>query len=200
MPFTRRSLLSVVAAGAMLPALAHAAEDPRRTERAIGKPDAKVTVLEFFSLTCTHCAHFSQTTFPQVKSQLIDTGKVRFVYHDFPLDQVALTAAMIARSLREDRYEPFISALFANQDRWAFSRQNNPTDEIWKTAALAGMSRAAFDAAIADTGLKNWIVAQQTADQDKYHIDSTPTFVINGKKAEGALGFDDFNKLVAAAS
>jgi protein-disulfide isomerase len=200
MPFTRRSLLSVVAAGAMLPALAHAAEDPRRTERAIGKPDAKVTVLEFFSLTCTHCAHFANTTFPQVKSQLIDTGKVRLVYHDFPLDQVALTAAMVARSLPEDQYEPFIAALFANQDRWAFSRQNNPTDEIWKTAALAGMSRAAFDAAIADTGLKNWIVAQQTADTDKYAIDSTPTFVVNGKKAEGAIGFDDFNKLVAAAS
>jgi protein-disulfide isomerase len=199
MPFTRRSLLSVVAAGAMLPALARA-EDPRRTERSIGKPDAKVTVQEFFSLTCTHCAHFANTTFPQVKSQLIDTGKVRFVYHDFPLDQVALIAAMVARSLPEDRYEPFIAALFANQDRWAFSRQNNPTDELWKTAALAGMSRATFDAAISDTGLKNWIVAQQTADQTKYDIDSTPTFVINGKKTEGAIGFDDFNKLVTAAS
>lgn len=198
MPFTRRSLLSVVAAGAMLPTLARA-EDLTRTERSLGKPDAKVTVLEFFSLTCTHCAHFYMTTFPQVKTQLIDTGKVRFVYRDFPLDQVALTAAMIARSLPEDRYEPFISALFANQDRWAFSRQSNPTDELWKTAALAGMSRSAFDGAITNAGLKSWIVAQQTADQNKYGIESTPTFAINGKKAEGAMGFDDFNKLIAAA-
>ena len=96
---------------------------------------------EWFSLTCTHCAAFAQETFPQIKAELIDTGKVRWVFRDFPLDQVALTAAMVARALPPDRYEPFIRALFANQDRWAFAQGVNRTDELWKTAALAGMSR-----------------------------------------------------------
>ena len=80
---------------------------------------------EFFSLTCTHCAAFARETMPQVKKDLIDTGKVRWVFHDFPLDQVALTAAMVARYLPPDRYEPFINALFASQDRWAFARGVN---------------------------------------------------------------------------
>lgn len=204
MPYTRRSILSVVpyamiaiAAVPLIGRSARAAENSAEGERSIGSPDAKVEVLEFFSLTCTHCAAFANTTFPRVKTELIDTGKIRFVYHDFPLDQLALGAAMVARSLPPERYEPFIRALFANQDRWAFNRQANPIEEIWKTAALAGMSRAGFDAALADTALKNWIVARQGADQAKYKIDSTPTFVINGKKTTGAVGFEDFAKLVS---
>ena len=169
-------------------------------ERAIGSPAAKVKVLEFFSLTCTHCAHFANTTFPKVKSDLIDTGKVRYVYRDFPLDQVALTAAMVARTLPAERYEPFVNALFANQDRWAFNRQANPTEEMWKIAALAGMSRATFDAAIANTELKDWILTQQQADQTKYKISATPSFAINGKTTSGAMSFEDFAKLVSEAT
>ena len=208
MPFTRRSILSVVAlravavvaASSLVPAFARAADIASQGERAIGNPAAKVQVAEFFSLTCTHCAAFANTTFPKVKAELIDTGKIRFVYRDFPLDQLALTAAMIARTLPAERYEPFVRALLASQDRWAFNRQANPTEELWKTAALAGMARSTFDAAIADTVLKTWIVAQQTADQTKYKIDSTPSFVINGKKANGALSFEDFAKLVSDAA
>ena len=200
MPFTRRSLLAVVAAGSVLPRFAHAAEPASQTERALGSANAKVTLLDFFSLTCTHCAHFANTTFPKVKAELIDTGKIRYVFRDFPLDQIALAAAMVARSLPADRYEPFISALFANQDRWAFSRQANPIEELWKTAALAGMSRASFDTAVADTALKDWILAQQGADQKKYGINATPSFSINGKTTSGAMAYEDFAKLVSEAA
>src|SRR5579863_1861871 len=97
-------------------------EDPHRTTRSLGPDTAKVTVTEFFSLTCTHCAAFARETMPAVEKDLIQPGKVRFVYHDFPLDQVALTAAMVARYLPPAQYYPFISALFASQDRWAFAR------------------------------------------------------------------------------
>jgi protein-disulfide isomerase len=200
MLLNRRNLLAVVAASAAAPALfrpraAHAA-DPHEGQRSAGKPDAKVTVQEFFSLTCTHCAGFAHETFPQIKSELIDTGKLRWVFEDFPLDQVALQAAMIARYLPPDRYEPFVMALFANQDRWAFARGANPTEELWKTAALAGMSRATFDQAIADNGLKAWILAQQSDAEKKYNIDSTPSFVINGQKYAGEMSFDAFRKLI----
>ena len=164
--------------------------------RSLGDPSAKVTVAEFFSLTCIHCAAFAGETMPQVEKDLIQTGKVRFVYHDFPLDQVALTAAMVARYLPPAQYYPFVSALFANQDRWAFARGVNNTDEIWKLAALAGMSRETFDAAISDGGLREWILTQQKKDQDAYSIDSTPSFVIDGKKYAGEMNYDAFRKLI----
>jgi protein-disulfide isomerase len=201
MTISRRSLLTVVPAGFTLSALAlrstvARADDGPRAERFIGKPDAKVIVSEFFSLTCTHCAAFAQETFPDVKKNLIDTGTVKWVFHDYPLDQIALTASMVARYLPVDRYEPFINALFASQNRWAFSRENNPTDEMWKIAGLAGMSRETFDKAIGDTGLRDWIVQQQKADTDTWKIDSTPSFVINGQKYAGEMSYDAFRKLI----
>jgi protein-disulfide isomerase len=228
MPLTRRSTLSlaggVVAVGVLgylgwrelgspsAPAIsaappaqaatgtAPAAEtgDQRKAVRAVGDPAAKVTVDEFFSLTCTHCAAFARETMPEVEKELIQPGKVRFVYHDFPLDQVALTAAMVSRYLPPSRYAPFVNALFANQDRWAFARGINTTEEIWKLAALAGMSRPTFDQAIADGDLKSWILQQQQADQDRWKIDSTPSFVINGQKYAGEMSYDAFRKLIPA--
>jgi protein-disulfide isomerase len=147
-------------------------------------------------LTCTHCAAFARETMPDVEKDLIAPGKVRFVFHDFPLDQVALTAAMVARYLPPAQYYPFITALFASQDRWAFARGANTTEEIWKLAALAGMGRATFDQAVADTDLKNWILQQQQADQDHWKIDSTPSFVMNGQKYAGEMSYDAFRKLL----
>jgi protein-disulfide isomerase len=169
MTISRRSLLAVVPAGFTLSALAATAaraDDDPRAERFVGKPDAKVTVGEYFSLTCTHCAAFAQETYPEIKKNLIDTGTVKWVFHDYPLDQVALTASMVARYLPVDRYEPFILALFASQNRWAFSRGIDTNEELWKVAGLAGMSGTTFDKAIGDTGLRDWIIQQQKADTD----------------------------------
>jgi protein-disulfide isomerase len=200
MQISRRSLLAVVAVASAAPGLAWADAASLTSERSIGKPDAKATVQEYFSLTCTHCAHFSQTTMPEVKAKLIDTGKVRYVFRDFPLDQVALTAAMVARALPPERYEPFVSALFASQDRWAFARGVNSTDELWKMAALAGMGRQTFDAAINDTALKTFILKEQDEGQKKWKVDSTPSFIINGKRETGALDYAAFEKLVSASA
>ncbi|MBW4021766.1 MAG: DsbA family protein [Proteobacteria bacterium] len=178
-----------------LPGLAHAADTtPPATEgpRTLGSPSAPVTVQEFFSLTCTHCAHFSNTTMPDVIEKLIKPGKLRMVYHDFPLDAVALEAAMVARWLPADQYYPFCSALFASQDSWAFSPGVNYTDQLWKMAALAGMDRPTFDKAVADTALKNWIQTQQVADEKMYNIEATPTFLINGKAQAGDMSYDEF--------
>jgi protein-disulfide isomerase len=198
MRLTRRTVLSVVAASSVAPPFAWAA-DPRMGERTLGNADAKVTAIEYFSLTCTHCAAFSRETMPQVRTELVDNGKLRFIYRDFPLDQVALTAAMVARSLPPERYEPFVTALFASQDRWAFAHGVNSTEELWKMAALAGMSRATFDSAINDNGLKTFILQEQDEGVKKWKVDSTPTFIINGQKTAGAVGFDAFKKLVTDA-
>jgi len=175
------------------------------TERALGKPDAAVSAIEFFSLTCPHCAAFARETMPQVQTDLIDTGKLRMVFGDYPLDQVALTAAMVARSLPPERYWPFCEALFASQDRWAFARGVNSTDELAKMAALAGLSREAFDAAIGNQTLRDWILKQQDDAGKTYQVDSTPTFIFNGSaqknhRESGSRPYDDFAKLVAAAA
>lgn len=165
-----------------------------KAPRQIGNPKAKVTVQEWFSLTCTHCAHFAQETFPAVQKKLIDTGKVQWVFRDFPLDRVALEAAMVARALPVERYVPFILALFASQDRWAFAQDVDYTKALWDMAALAGMSRPTFDAAISDTALQNWILQGQKEAESKYQIDATPSFVINGKMVSGEMSYADFVK------
>jgi protein-disulfide isomerase len=232
MPVSRRTLLSVgglVAAGAAagiwratggkapsgLPSAAlttpaHAAtalatDDPRMAERSIGSPTAPVAVTEWFSLTCPHCARFHRDSLPTIRKELVDSGKARIIFRDFPLDQVALTAAMVARSLPPDRYEPFVSALFSTQDRWAFARGVNSTEELAKMAALAGMSREQFDAAISDQALRDAILKGQDEADKTYHVDSTPSFIFNGpaaknQKQAGELSPADFAKMVAAAA
>lgn len=200
MTLFRRTLL--LAPLALAPALARADDDPRLADRAVGSATAPVSVKEYFSLTCPHCARFAAETLPQIRKNLIDTGKLRYIYEDFPLDQVALMAAMVARALPPARYEPFILALLASQDRWAFARDVNNTDEIGKMAALAGMSHATFEATIQDTKLRDAILTRQDEAEKMYHVDSTPTFIFNGpaqkdRHESGEMSYDAFAKVVA---
>jgi protein-disulfide isomerase len=203
MPLSRRSLVTAAATGLAIPALdltplgraALADDDLTHADRAIGLLDAKVTVDEHFSLTCSHCAAFSKEVLPKIKAELIDTGKMRWVFRDYPLDQVALTAAMVARYLPVARYEPFVSALLASQDRWVFARGVNPVEELWKFAALAGMNRALFDKAITDDALRTWILEQQKEASTRLKIDATPNFVVGGRKYTGPASFEGFSQL-----
>jgi protein-disulfide isomerase len=190
-------------APAVRPAFAQSS-DPRMGQRAAGQANAPVQVMEYFSLTCTHCAAFARETYPQVKKNLIDTGKVFWIFRDFPLDQVALTAAMVARALPPDRYEPFVLSLFASQDRWAFARGVNSTEELAKLAALAGMPRDLFDKTIADDGLKQAIIGEEDEGQSKFKIDSTPSFIVNGPKEKdglhpGEMSYDAFAAVIQKA-
>jgi protein-disulfide isomerase len=200
MTISRRFLLQLVG-GAPTALLARRAAAQRPApdlaallgERSFGDPKAPVTVLEFFSLTCTHCAAFSREVMPDITAKLIDTGKLRFVYHDYPLDQIALTAAMVARALPPERYEPFVSALFASQDRWAFAPEGgNSTEALAKMAALAGLGRPAFDAVVANDALKQAILTQQQQATDMYKIEATPTFMCHGQSHSGELDYAEF--------
>ncbi len=199
MPLTRRLILAMPALAAA-PALAQTA-DPRMAERGTGRPDAPVTVTEFYSLTCSHCAAFHQNTYPMVKRDLIQTGSLRLVWVDFPLDQLALAAACVARSLPAERYEGFIGALLANQDRWAFTR-GDPREELAKMAALAGMSRAKYDEALADDGLKRAILTQRQVAEKEFNVSATPSFSFRGRKTinhSGDMPFDKFKQLAEEA-
>ena len=205
MQVSRRTLLAVVPPLVTLSGRARAADDAETSERGVGSPDAPVTVSEFYSLTCPHCAAFARETLPRVLTGLVYPGKVRLVFWDFPLDQTALTAAMVARALPPERYEPFTAALMASQDRWAFARGVNSTEELAKMAALAGLPRPAFNRAIADTALKNWILERQEFAQKTYGINSTPSFVFNGPRAKnhresGDMSYNSFARAVTAAA
>ncbi|KAA2213246.1 DsbA family protein [Teichococcus oryzae] len=203
MPLSRRILMLAPAAllpwSANRPAAAQGG-DPRLTERSAGKRDAPVTVIEYFSLTCSHCAAFHRDTWPRVKKELVDAGKMRMVWRDFPLDQLALAAAQVARTLPPAAYEGFIGALLSTQDRWAFNRGADPVAEIARVAALAGLSRPQVDAAIGDEALRKALLESRLKGEQEHKVSSTPTFVFGSKTVPGALSFDRFAELVGEAA
>jgi protein-disulfide isomerase len=174
------------------------AADPRLAARGTGQATAPVTVTEFFSLTCGHCAAFHNGVWPRVKAELVNTGRIRMVWRDFPLDGVALAAAAVARALPEERYEAFIGTLFQTQDRWAFA-QGRQIDELARIAALAGMDRANFDAVLADEALRRGILEQRVAAEREFQIRATPSFAFNGRMHSGSLPFEQFARLVQDA-
>ena len=158
----------------------------------MGQASAPMVVQEFFSLTCSHCGAFGRETWPQVKRELVQTGKVRFVWRDFPLDQIALRAAVVARYFPTEAYVPFIETLFASQDRWAFARGIDHKAEIGKIAALAGMSATTFDTAWADDETARGILALRQQGERAYNIQATPTFVFGSRVVSGAIDFARF--------
>jgi protein-disulfide isomerase len=190
MTLSRRLLL---ASPLLLPTAARAAaDDPRLAPRAAGNPSAPAHVQEWFSLTCTHCARFDQEVFPEVKAKLIDTGKVYYLFKDFPLDRIALMAAMVARALPPERYLPFVDSLFASQDRWAFAEGVDTKAVLQQMAALAGMSEATFTATVNDADYQKAIIAEQDTGQKRYQINSTPTFVFGSTPMPGELTYQMF--------
>lgn len=199
-----RKIWLAIAAVALLGGLVaaapvHAAEVPqvRPDDRVLGKADAPNTIFEFFSLTCPHCADFEEHTYPKLKQEWVDTGKAKIVYRDYPLDQNALKAAMVARCAPPDRYPAFVEVLFKQQLVWGM--QKDPTDALKKIAALGGIGADQFDKCINDQDLSKQIVAEEYEAQTKYGVDSTPTFFVNGKKVVGALPYEDFVKEMASA-
>ena len=163
-------------------------------ERAMGDADAPVTIVEYASLTCPHCASFHRDVLPKIKEAYIDRGKVRLVYTDFPLDGLALGAAMLARCVGPERYFGFLTVLFRSQQTWA--RSSDPRQELQRVALLGGISRADFDACLADRSLMKAIQERAAAAEAHFDIRSTPSFVINGRKVAGTPSFEEFRKVI----
>jgi protein-disulfide isomerase len=175
---------------AQTPAVPQTATAPR----VLGSPDAPVEVIEYASLTCHHCATFHNEVLTQVKKELIDTGKVRLVYRDFPLDRMSLEAATLARCLPPERYFPVLSLLFAKQEDWSHAK--DPVEALARIGTLAGLSRPAYDACRADKALQDSIVQSRFEGEQKHGVESTPSFVIGGKTYKGVLPLDEFKKAV----
>ena len=188
------AMAAIPAAAVLAPvALARAAGIGERPgDLAVGDPDAPVTVIEFFSLTCPSCLRFHKNVYNRLKPDYVDTGKVRFVARDFPLNAPALQAAVLAHCAGRERYFTFIDVLFQTFDDWAGSRDY--TDMLAQIGELGGVSRDQFADCLADQDLENTIFQSIMDGQAEYDVSGTPTLVVNGAKYDGKMTFDALSR------
>ena len=166
-------------------------------DRVMGDPNAPVTLVEYASLACHHCADFHKKTLPQIKERFIDTGKVKLIFRDFPFDGPAFAAAMTARCAPPARYFQFVSVLFENQKIWSHSA--NPREALARIAKLGGMSQESFDRCVDNKELFEGLRKRQLEAEQQYGIRSTPTFILGDKKITGNQPFDVFEKALSDA-
>ena len=163
---------------------------------AIGSDKAPVTIIEYASMTCPHCAHFSDTTFPELKQRYIDTGKVRFIFREFPLDKLAAAGFMLARCASKDgggeRYMAVVETLFAKQQEWAVP--DNPVPPLKNIAKQFGFTENSFNACLTNQNIMNGIEAVRDRAAAKLGVNSTPTFFVNGKKVTGDVTIETLAK------
>ena len=163
----------------------------------LGPDNARCTIIEYASMTCSHCAHFHATTWPVLKERYIDTGKVRFTLREFPLDPLATAAFMLARCDGGAKYYPITDLLFDQQQNWAFvHKPQSPVDAMEQLLRQAGFSKEKFEACLKDQKTYAAINAVKTRGLDTLKVESTPTFFINGEKRAGALSIEDMEKII----
>lgn len=159
----------------------------------LGKADAPVTVVEYSSLTCPHCANFHQMTVPDLKEKYVKTGKVRYVIREFPLDQLAFAAAAIARCAGKDKYFPFVTALYKNQQTWA-QGEGSAAQRLFDMAKQVGFTKDSFNACLGNKDVIDHIQQSRKTGSEDYGVNSTPTIFVNGKKLKGSNSLSDIEK------
>ena len=166
-------------------------------EMVLGNQKAKITVIEYASLGCPHCAQFHSGTFQDVKKNYIDTGKIKFIFRDFPLGTPALAASMISRCSGSAKYFGMIDIFFQGQKQW--SQAENPMNALKKIARFGGMSATDVDDCLQNQELLDYIQSTARDGGEKHKINSTPSFVIDGETHSGGLPYADFKKLLDKA-
>lgn len=211
--FTRRQILDgalalslIATASPVFGAGAARAQDAQSVDKAkiaepgplgdhvMGDANAPVTVIEYASLTCSHCAHFATTTFPELKKKYIDTGKVRFILREFPLDPVAAAAFMLSRCAPSERYYDVVDLFFEKQNDWAFT--NTPLDSLNAMAKQIGFSQQEFEACLTNQSLLDGVNAVKDRGAKDFGINATPTFFVNGQVVRGALPIAEFEAIL----
>lgn len=169
---------------------------PLKTDHIIGHPDAPVLIIEYASLSCSHCANFHNDTYPALKEKYIDTGKVLFIFRHYPLNEPALRGAMLTECADNDQFFSFLKALFKSQTKWAYSADHQ--DVLRTLANVGGMSADRFDTCMADEQLKNRIITQLKWAADELQVSSTPTLFINGEMVQGSRNIEALSKIIDA--
>jgi protein-disulfide isomerase len=165
-------------------------------DMALGPKEAAVTITEFASMTCPHCAAFNEQVFPKIKSEYIDTGKVRYIFREFPLDIKAAAGSMLSRCIAKDdapKYFAVTDMLFRQQNDWVMK---NTTETLTRIGKQAGLTQQQVEACLKDQALLDKIAADQKYASDVLKVDSTPTFFINGEKIKGETTFEEFAKKI----
>ena len=181
-------------------AIAQSASDVAKPQSlpdmALGPANASVTVTEYASMTCPHCAAFNENVFPKIKSEYIDTGKVRYVFREFPLDIKAAAGSMLARCIAKDdsgKYFAVTDMLFKQQNDWVMK---NTTETLTRIGKQAGLSQQQVEDCLKDQALLDKIVADQKYASEVLQVNSTPTFFVNGEKIKGETSFEEFDKRI----
>ncbi|UCH73783.1 MAG: DsbA family protein [Rhodospirillales bacterium] len=163
-------------------------------DRVFGSPDAPITIIEYASLTCGHCATFHKATMPRLKREWLDTGRAKLIYRDFPLDNNAATAAVIARCAPEDQYYRVLGVLFSRQSSWA--EMDDPTPVLIQIAESRGLNRQTIEDCLDDDALLDGVLQSRIVGQTQHGVNSTPAFVVGERVITGAMSFRDFDALL----
>jgi protein-disulfide isomerase len=199
--FTGAGSAGAILSGLIEPAKADAPE-PDQAELAkagpegdivLGSDKAPVTIIEYASMTCPHCAHFSTDTFPELQKRYIDTGKVRYIFREFPLDALAAAGFMLARCAGKDKFMPVVETLFAKQPEWMVQKPIEPLKTI---AKQFGFTEQSFDACLANQHVLDGIQEVRDRAAEKLGINSVPTFFVNGQKLTGDQSIDALAKVI----
>ncbi len=190
----RRELLFLTGAAFALVPAALRAQGRVVREVVLGRPDAPATVIEYFSLTCPHCATFHRETLPIIKQKYIETGRLKWVLRDFPLDRYALVAAVLAHCAGPERYPAFVETFLETQAQWA--RSPDPLAALRTLAKLGGLSDEEMDACLADESMVDGILRMRLEGERTFGVDSTPTFIIAGQRHSGAIPPAEFERLL----
>ncbi len=194
LPRARRWMFALALVFAASPALAQGVT-PALGEMALGADDAPITVIEYASMTCPHCAAFHAETYKALKKKYIDTGKVRFVFREFPLDRLAFAASKLARCAGEDGFFAMIDVLFQQQRNWA--RTKDPTGALARIGRLAGIDQAGFEACLDDEAISKVVLENRQTGDNKHKVASTPSFVVNGEMIAGGRTIENFDTIFA---
>ncbi|MFC0245183.1 DsbA family protein [Falsochrobactrum ovis] len=173
---------------------AKVAESGKLKDMVYGQEDAPVTIVEYASLTCSHCADFTLNTFPTIKEKYIDTGKARLIFREFPFDPRATAAFMLARCAPEERYFPMIDVFFKQQQQWATAPDGK--EALLQIAKLAGFTQESFEACLTNQQLLDDVRATMERGSEEFGVNATPTFFINGQKYAGALSVDEMSAII----
>jgi protein-disulfide isomerase len=185
-------------AGAMAQSASDVAKPVSLPDMALGPANASVTITEYASMTCPHCAAFNETVFPKIKSEYIDTGKVRYVFREFPLDIKAAAGSMLSRCIAKDdagKYFAVTDMLFRQQNDWVMK---NTTETLTRIGKQAGLSQQAVEDCLKDQALLDKIAADQKYASEVLKVNSTPTFFLNGEMIRGETSFAEFDKRIKA--
>ncbi len=163
-------------------------------DKILGDEAAPVTIIEYASMTCGHCANFHKRTWPDLKKDYIETGKVRFIFREFPLDPVASAAFMLARCAPQEKYFDIVDIMFEEQRAWAFT--DNPYQSLLDFSKQIGFTQETFEECLTNQGLLDAVNAVRERGANEFGVNSTPTFFINGEKHSGALSIEEMGKII----